>query len=103
MLLEVIPLPVMDWAFGFEPRVLVVARGPQMDQSRLRGLLPLLFGLTSAETEVALCVAEGQSPEAIAALRSTSIGTVRAQIRSLFTKLGVKRQSALVSRLNQLR
>jgi hypothetical protein len=64
----IIPLPARDWSFGFEPRVLVVVRGMQTNPDRLRGLLPLLYGLTAGGNR--------QSPDAIAASRRTSIGTV---------------------------
>jgi len=103
LVLEVVPVPPRECNFGFEPRVLVVVRGTQPDTTRLRGLLQLLHGLTDAESDVAVHLTNGLAPEAVAAARHTSVGTVRAQIRSLYAKLGVSRQSELVSRLNQLK
>lgn len=52
--------------------------------------------------EVALQVAHGQTAESIAAARGIVVGTVRAQIKRLLAKLGVKRQVELVARLSQL-
>jgi DNA-binding CsgD family transcriptional regulator len=58
--------------------------------------------MTTAETEIALQLAQGKPPEAIAKQRNVSVGTVRAQIKALLAKAGVSRQVELVARLNQL-
>jgi DNA-binding CsgD family transcriptional regulator len=101
--LEVIPLPRREYAFGFEPRVLVVARGGRPDAGRIQLLLQSVYGLTLAEADVAQRLADGQPTELIAEQRSASLGTVRSQIRSIYGKLNVHRANELVARLNQLR
>ncbi|HYD46763.1 MAG TPA: helix-turn-helix transcriptional regulator [Terriglobales bacterium] len=53
------------------------------------------YGLSRAELRVALGIAQGQSPREIAAEQFVSVYTVRAHLRSIFGKTGVKRQSAL--------
>ena len=58
-------------------------------------------GFTSAETDIALQLARGQSTEAIAQHRKVAVGTVRAQIKSMLAKLGVSRQVEFVARLNE--
>jgi DNA-binding CsgD family transcriptional regulator len=60
-------------------------------------------GLTHTETVIAGFLTEGRSLRDIAGLRGTSIHTVRNQVRALFEKLGVQRQSELVAKLLQSR
>ncbi|WP_111642826.1 helix-turn-helix transcriptional regulator [Marinimicrobium alkaliphilum] len=100
---EVLPVPRREYAFGFEPRVLVVARDARVDSSRMQLLLRAAFGLTLAEADVAQQLAEGNTTEAIALQRGSSLGTVRTQIRAIYNKLDVHRVSELVARLQQLR
>ncbi len=103
LIAEVSPLPPRDYSFGFEPRALVILRGLQPDPDRIRTLLQSMYRLTAAESDVALRLAEGEAPEAIAAARGVSLGTIRVQIRALFSKLGVRRIHELTARLNLLR
>jgi len=55
--------------------------------------------LTSAETEVAWFVLKGMSLAEIAELRSTRIGTVKAQCTAIYRKAGVTGKSQLISQL----
>ncbi len=103
LIVQILPLPRREFPFGFEPRVLVVVRGARPAPDRLRGLLQVVYKLTTAEADVALRLCTGQPPEIIATARNASLGTVRAQIRAIYTKLGVHRLSELISCLNQLR
>jgi DNA-binding CsgD family transcriptional regulator len=59
-------------------------------------------GLTPAETDVALRLAEGKTAEVIAKARAVEIGTVRAQIKTILSKVGLNRQAELAARLNHL-
>lgn len=102
MVLDVVPLPKRDYAFGFEPCVLVVVRGANSETDRTLLLLQSIYHLTVSEADVALRLSTGQSPETIAATRGTSLGTVRVQIRALYSKLDVHRQSELVARIKHL-
>jgi DNA-binding CsgD family transcriptional regulator len=102
IVLDVVPLPKRDYAFGFEPRVLVVVRGASSDTNRTQLLLQSVYHLTASEADVALRLSGGQRSETIAATRGTSLGTVRAQIRTIFSKLDVHRQSELVARIKHL-
>ena len=58
------------------------------------------FGLTPAETRVALHLIDGGDIASCAHQAGLSPGTVRSQLKSIFAKTGVKRQSELV-RLGQ--
>ena len=70
--------------------------------ARKAALLQGVYGLTSAETDIALQIARGQSTELISQQRKVAVGTVRAQIKSMLAKVGVSRQVELVARLNEL-
>lgn len=61
------------------------------------GALKRLHGLTDAECRLALALADGASIEDAAAQGGVSHHTVRAQLRSIFAKTGVNRQSALAA------
>lgn len=58
-----------------------------------------LFDLTPAEARVARGLASGLSVAAIAASHGTTVTTVRNQIRSVFSKTGIRRQAELVGLL----
>lgn len=100
--LDVVPLPRRNYAFDFEPRVLVVVRASESNAERTQLLLQSAYHLTAAEADVALRLSRGQSPETIADARGVSVGTVRVQIRTIFSKLDVHRQSELVARIKHL-
>ena len=55
------------------------------------------WGLTPAEKDVALFAIKGLSTSEIAALRSTSEGTVKAQTNAIYRKAGVSGRSQLLS------
>jgi DNA-binding CsgD family transcriptional regulator len=99
LMLDVQPLPRQRLSLHQEARVLVVVRTPANDDRRRTTLLRDSYGLTPAEIEIALALAKGKKPEAIARARGVSVGTVRVQIKSLLAKAGVNRQVELVARL----
>lgn len=55
------------------------------------------WGLTPAERDVALFAIKGMSTQEIAALRSTSEGTVKAQTNAIYRKAGVTGRPQLLS------
>ncbi|GKY88937.1 helix-turn-helix transcriptional regulator [Sinisalibacter aestuarii] len=55
------------------------------------------WGLTPAERDVALFCVKGMTTQEIAALRSTSEGTVKAQTNAIYRKAGVNGRSQLLS------
>ncbi len=104
VMLDILPLPRREASFGFEARVLVVVHnGEGSDGGRVKGVLQSVHGLTAAEAEVALMLAQGGSPEAVARLRKTSVSTVRTQMRAIYAKIGVHRQNELASLVASLR
>lgn len=58
-------------------------------------VLEEMFGFTPAESETAFLVAEGMSAKEVARKRRVSEHTVRAQIRQVFHKTGVRRMTEL--------
>jgi DNA-binding CsgD family transcriptional regulator len=102
LVLDVIALPRRDYEFSFAPRVLVIARGSRGSAERKAAILQTAYALTAAETDIAMQLIEGRTPETIAADRNVAVGTVRAQIKSLMAKTGVSRQVELVARLGGL-
>jgi DNA-binding CsgD family transcriptional regulator len=59
-------------------------------------LLRHVYGLTHAEVQIALAIADGETPKAYAERRGISKNTVATQLKSAFSKTGLKRQSELV-------
>ncbi len=60
------------------------------------------FGLTSAEARVAAIVGAGFSPVEAAEQLGSAAGTVRTQLKNVFNKLDLKRQSELVRLMTKL-
>jgi DNA-binding CsgD family transcriptional regulator len=104
LVVDVIALPNHRFQLNFLPRVLVLIRGasPETSARRRKVILQTVFGLTPAETDIALQLHAGKSPEAIAASRNVSLATVRSQIKALLAKSGASRQAELVARMSQL-
>jgi DNA-binding CsgD family transcriptional regulator len=59
-------------------------------------VLRALYGLTPAEGRVALLLGDGHAPRKIANMVGVADSTVRSQIKSIFSKTGVKRQGELI-------
>lgn len=61
-----------------------------------------LMGLSPAEADISIKLASGLSPVEIAAAQGVSVGTVRAQLRSVYLKTGVRKQADLVASIWRL-
>ena len=101
LVLDVMALPSLALEFFATSRVLIVVRGSRGADARKAALLQGVYGFTAAETDIALQLAQGKAAEAIAQERRVALGTVRAQIKSLLGKIGVRRQVELVAKLNE--
>lgn len=64
--------------------------------------LQRMFGLTGAETQLALRLAQGDAPLEIARSWRLSRTTIRSQLASLFAKTETKRQAELVALLGRI-
>jgi DNA-binding CsgD family transcriptional regulator len=102
LLCEIFRLPRRDWDFGFDPRVLVVARRAADIPAARTVPLRAALGLTAAEAEIALRLANGAAREDIAATRGTSAQTLGTQIKSILRKSEVGREAELAALVNRL-
>jgi DNA-binding CsgD family transcriptional regulator len=64
--------------------------------------LQQMFGLTSAEVQLAMRLAAGQTPLEIARQNKVSRTTIRSHLAALFSKTETNRQSELVALLNHI-
>jgi DNA-binding CsgD family transcriptional regulator len=69
---------------------------PLRTQRPKEELLRTLYALTPAECRVALLLSDGHAPRQIANMVGVTDNTVRSQIKSIFSKTGVKRQGELI-------
>ncbi len=69
---------------------------------RARHWVAETFGLSGAEARLIVALTEGLTPPEAAERFGVALGTVRVQLRSIYAKLGVKRQSEIVARVMRL-
>ena len=81
---------------AIRPTALVHLVDPAQPRMTMINALMELFGLTPAEARVALSLANGHSIGETARNAATSRNTVRSQVRSIFSKMGINRQSQLI-------
>lgn len=82
--------------------VLISARPDSPEPPLQPSVLEQMYGLTSVEAQVALALASGLELEQIAVNRTVSVGTLRAQLRGIYSKVGVDRQAQLVTAIWRL-
>jgi DNA-binding CsgD family transcriptional regulator len=85
--------------FGPIPVALLIFHDPRRQPQIDAFIVGEMFDLTPAEARVATSIAKGRTPEEIAVATRISVATVRAQIKSIFAKTDVRRQSELVALL----
>jgi DNA-binding CsgD family transcriptional regulator len=78
------------------PTVAVFIRDPESRTQASREMIQRVFGLTPAESSLALLLADGLSLDEATAQLGVRKNTARAQLRAIFSKTGVTRQTALV-------
>ncbi|MBI5275501.1 MAG: helix-turn-helix transcriptional regulator [Burkholderiales bacterium] len=84
------------------PLVVIMASRNGSSGRQVDAVLAGLFGLTAAEARVASSVAHGLSPAEIAERYGVAVQTVRKQLKAIYSKMGVRRQSELSSLLARL-
>jgi len=94
---QVIALTPKPYGLADEPAALVLLKPPSSGISA--DILSQRYRFTRAEAEIALNLAMGMSLADIAAARGVSVATVRVQLKSVFAKADVRRQSELVALL----
>ena len=102
--LLVLPLPAHLQTFNqwARPLALVVLGEPNPQHGVHQRLLQQLYGLTPAETRLALALCQGDAPTEAAQRLGVSVGTVRVQLRAIFAKTGTSRQADLIRTLAAL-
>lgn len=87
---------------GAGRHIIVVVTERGLPDFSLHARIRALYGLTPAEAEVAVRLADGASIARIADERRASISTVRTQLKSVAGKMRCNRQSELVGMINSL-
>jgi DNA-binding CsgD family transcriptional regulator len=96
--LQILVCPTRNSPIGLSRAVAAVAfvNDPLQQQRPPQEVLRVLYGLSPAESRVALLLGDGRAPREIANIVGVTDNTVRSQIKSIFSKTGVKRQGELV-------
>jgi DNA-binding NarL/FixJ family response regulator len=100
LVLETSALPAEVAGFSSVPGVLLIAHGGRIsDADRLRRRFGIAHDLTPRESEVAIALCHGLSPQTVAARMNIGLSTVRTYIRRLFEKTGTDSLTQLVTLL----
>lgn len=96
--LKAVVSPVRGIDFGNDHRVqaVIFVTDPTTRVRPAQDTLRIAFGLTPAECRVALLLADGHAPQEIATMIGVTSNTVRSQIKSIYSKTGVRRQAELI-------
>jgi DNA-binding CsgD family transcriptional regulator/PAS domain-containing protein len=91
-------IPLRPWSESKQrPAVVVFLRDPESNATQpSRELVRRLFGLTRAEAQLALLLAEGLTLDEASERMNVRRNTARTHLRSAFGKTGVTRQTMLV-------
>lgn len=94
------PIPLSAWSEDrHRPMAVAFIRDPDRKSQLSQEMIRHLFGLTSAEATLALLLANGLTLDEAAAELKIRKNTIRAHLRSIFAKTGVRRQTTLVHML----
>jgi DNA-binding CsgD family transcriptional regulator len=89
--------PPTEWSEpSSRPAALVIIRDPEARVVASNEQLKRLYGLTPAEANLALHLMEGRTVDEAAQRLNVSRNTARCQIRAIFAKTGVTRQTELL-------
>ncbi|MCD2315342.1 helix-turn-helix transcriptional regulator [Sphingomonas sp. IC-11] len=102
LMLKVHRLPSREWNMGFAPFAILIAKRPPGGSDADVAVLRDAYGLTVAEAEIAMLLRAGRTREAICAVRAITRETLRSHLRSLFSKLGVKKETEAIHLLHAL-
>ena len=91
------PVPLGEWSEDrHRPTVIAFIRDPERKSQLSQDMIRHLFGLTAAEATLALLLANGLTLDEAAVELRIRKNTIRAHLRSIFAKTGVRRQTTLV-------
>lgn len=90
-------VPEEEWSDGKgQPKVAIFLRNPESKGQGSLDIVRRLFDLTHAEASLALLLANGMTLDEAAEQLNIRRNTARAHLRSIFSKMGVTRQTELV-------
>lgn len=89
--IAIAPLPA-----GHEHGVAALLIADPAGQPPTETTLRTLYGLTRAESRVAVALLRGSTPDEIADAFEVSIATIRTHLQRIFTKTATRRQSELI-------
>jgi DNA-binding CsgD family transcriptional regulator len=95
-------LVIAAYQLGGIDGILLQARPVTTEPPLHPRLLVDTYGLTISEAEVAVLLAGGLDLEEIGQMRSVLTGTLRAQLRSIYAKVGVEKQSQMTAAIWRL-
>lgn len=96
-------MPLVSGVFAGSAMLQIEVSEPAAQPLIVAPRLQSLYGLTSAEAQIAVGIANGQSIAELAVARSSSEATVRTQLKTGMAKLAVHRQSDLAAIVTRLR
>jgi DNA-binding CsgD family transcriptional regulator len=97
-----IPIRASEKDSARHVKAVVVFIDPDKRREPTASLLQRMFGLTPAETQVALRLARGCDLQEIASDQAVSLATVRAYLKGVFAKTETRRQAELTMLLVRL-
>ncbi|MFM8466334.1 MAG: helix-turn-helix transcriptional regulator [Oxalobacteraceae bacterium] len=103
---QVLVLPIMIRHAGQADRAALVLMHGQSEPTELQGsanrLLQQVYGLTPAESRLAMMILDGHAPSDAASSLKVSVATVRTQLSAILKKTGARKQTELVRHLSPL-
>ena len=102
VLVDIVPMPRDFQGLLSGCEIALLFRDLGFVESGSCSTLQKQYDLTAAEAQIALSLARAQTPSKIAALRRTSLDTVRTQIKSIYRKLDVTNQAELIVLFSKL-
>ena len=90
-------IPADEWSDAWSrPKVAIFVRSPEHQPTQSVDVIRRLFDLTHAEASLAILLTNGMTLDEAAEQLNIRRNTARAHLRSIFSKMGVKRQTELV-------
>jgi DNA-binding CsgD family transcriptional regulator len=93
----------METSLGLSSKCAILVISEAVKEIDTGEILTGQFKMTPTEVEIAQMLADGLDIRSISDTRSVSIHTVRHQVKSVMSKLGVKRQSEAAIKVNAIR
>ena len=102
LLAHVMPVKGFENAGPRSPAAIIVLVDPDADRPVSKIVLSQVFGLSAAEVRLANCIARGLSTKDAADELRIGYETARSELKAIFQKTGVHRQSEFVALLGRI-